>query len=376
MKIKYLIVLVVTVYCQSIHSQCMLDSIVITSMLIDPTSNEFNFDTNEDGLVNSNDEYIEICNTSNSDVDISNWILGDDDPPPFPDYMIPENTYITAGNCMLIVANYCPDSLSGTTCPTPDGVLSMNLEITGLLGNSGDVVSLFDEEGNSCSVVYGDYNCEDVDDLDIPGFDLENCENWGSDVDGCPLLISGDSCTYLPQALPVEFLSFKGYTNANSEVELIWETIVEGQNSIFVIEWRHEFRDQFYSIGELEGADNDYAIKSYSYTHQNPLSGGNYYRIKQIDINGQYSYTPQIVLPIGYEKSINVTPNITPDKIRIDGETDEYLVQVYNLSGQIVMKNRIVENKSHILLSNLIEGYYILRIFDGQQFESFKILKI
>ena len=80
------------------RSQCMLDSIVINSILSDPSGEEFRYDTNNDGLVNSDDEYIELCNTSvETTVDISGWQIGDDDPPPFSDYTLPDSIFLLPG---------------------------------------------------------------------------------------------------------------------------------------------------------------------------------------------------------------------------------------------------------------------------------------
>ena len=110
MRNTLLMILLLRMFCPYSIGQdtCTVNGIFINSLLIDPTGSENNYDTNGDGSVDSNDEFIEICNSSSEEVDLSGWILGDNDPPPYPDYTFPNETFLAAGDCLVLVAKLCP----------------------------------------------------------------------------------------------------------------------------------------------------------------------------------------------------------------------------------------------------------------------------
>ena len=59
--------------------------------------------------------------------------MGDDDSGAYPDFIFPDSTTIAAGECLLIVNDYCPNINFPDTCETPLEVISMNLNNTALL---------------------------------------------------------------------------------------------------------------------------------------------------------------------------------------------------------------------------------------------------
>ena len=353
--------------------ECFLDSVFIQSILIDPTGGNFNFDTNGNGQVDSNDEYVEICNASSQNLDISNWSLSDDDPPPSPDYTLPPNTIIESGECLLIVANYCLDEIN---CALPDHVVDMKLEFSGFLGNSGDVIALSDTLSNVCAVVYGSTDCSSVDPLDIPGFDINNCISWGQDVDGCPLLAVGDSCNYLPQALPVEFLEVKAIPTADQMVQIAWTAIEDAAHDRYFIEWKAQYELPFTTIGWLEANGSQNEVKSYSYMHLSPSKGVNLYRVGQIDFNGRKSYSPTVAANVILSDDVIITPNLVTHQFQVNGDADVYLLDLYSLSGQLIFENSEIRNNEFVDVRSLQKGYYFARVFNGIRTKNFKILKL
>ncbi|NNE26219.1 MAG: T9SS type A sorting domain-containing protein, partial [Saprospiraceae bacterium] len=357
MRISCLVLLLIGMYSHSAVTQCLVDSIEIKSLLIDPTGSSFNFDTNGDGLINSQDEYVEICNTSNSAVDLSSWQLGDDDSGAYPDYVFPDSTSIPPGGCLMIVNDYCPTIDHPASCDTPVEVMSMDLNNTALLGNSGDVVTLSNADGSvSCSIVYGSVECAEVDPLDIPPFDMTTCQDWGSDTDGCPLLMSGDSCTYLPVALPVVLEMFE-VQRIENEAYLKWITGIEVNNDRFEIEWSPD-ATLFEMIEIVEGAGNSSAAVNYSYVHTNPVHGDNYYRLKQIDLNGEYAYSGIRHVQIEKFDDPVIAPNRTADMFRILGLSDVADVSIYNLQGNLIIRRSGIYENRPIDISGLNSGMY------------------
>lgn len=89
--------------------------------------------------------------------------------------------------------------------------------------------------------------------------------------------------------LPIELVFFKAKLN-NDVVDLTWATAAEVNNNFFSIE-RSQDGQRFEVISTHAGAGNSTRILNYSSQDPNPLKGYNYYRLKQTDYDGQYSYS-------------------------------------------------------------------------------------
>lgn len=354
---------------------CYLDSIYINALLVDPSGSTFNFDTNGDGLINSNDEFVEICNASMDTVDVSSWRIGDDDPPPFPDFEIPSDIHIAPGACLLIVANYCPD-LPEDQCVTPSGVLNMGYTFSGFLGNAGDVVSIVDSIGNSCSVVYGSTVCSQIDPLDVPDFDEDGCDDWGGDIDGCPLLALGVDCDYEPVVLSVSLFDFDVVLKNQQHTYISWSTIESPDFDRYEVEWTSDLNTGFETIEVLKSKESESHISRYDYTHLFPVVGNNFYRLKIIDHNDDESFSQIAVVEKISDIHFKVQPTVVNGPIDIKSNNSEYVLRLFDMSGNLVSEDKINDFESRLDFSYLLSGVYILRLETGSYQESFKIIKI
>lgn len=90
-------------------------------------------------------------------------------------------------------------------------------------------------------------------------------------------------------ALPITLCLFdaKPY---NKDVMVRWKTASESNNDYFTVE-RSEDGVNFRNIGEVKGAGNSSHLISYYLLDSDYLKGINYYRLKQTDFNGKYSYS-------------------------------------------------------------------------------------
>ncbi|MEN3971800.1 lamin tail domain-containing protein [Sphingomicrobium sp. XHP0235] len=121
--------------------------LVINEILYDPSSTSG--DANGDGVVNTtNDEFIEIVNTSGNPIDISGYSLSDDDGD---DFVFPEGTVLAPGQAAVLFGGGTPTGdFGGALVFVDDGSIGSGLS------NSGDVVELRDAAGNLVdSVGYG-----------------------------------------------------------------------------------------------------------------------------------------------------------------------------------------------------------------------------
>ncbi len=104
----------------------------------------------------------------------------------------------------------------------------------------------------------------------------------------------------LTEIVPVELLAFTASVR-NSDVELLWSTATELNNLGFEIERSIDGQDNFVTVGFVDGKGSSTEINYYSFTDRPQVSGVNqiYYRLKQVDFDGTFSYSD--VVNVSYD---------------------------------------------------------------------------
>lgn len=109
--------------------------------------------------------------------------------------------------------------------------------------------------------------------------------------------------------LPVKLKSFSARL-VNNRVEVQWVTTDELNNELFTVE-RAGPDQQFTAIGTVPGAINHTGERTYGFVDENPLPELSFYRLKQTDIDGKFTYfdIKRIVNPRDKQFSLTVSPN-------------------------------------------------------------------
>ena len=117
------------------------------------------------------------------------------------------------------------------------------------------------------------------------------------------------SFTLLDDLLPVELTAFTG-TNTGGKILLEWETANETNNAGFSIE-RSTDGAVFHAIAFVEGNGTVSQASSYSYTDTAlPFTAGDlFYRLKQIDFDGQFAYAPVVSVSLDLPVQAALWPN-------------------------------------------------------------------
>jgi hypothetical protein len=164
--------------------------------------------------------------------------------------------------------------------------------------------------------------------------------------------------------LPVSWLDFTA-TRTPSGNLLNWSTSKEENNHYFIIERSYDGIN-FEAIGQISGAGNSSSNIFYSFLDNQASSGITYYRIKQVDIDGKYSYSPvRSVYSEGFSSvSVYPNPNNGIFNLKYHGGEGEIEIVIYNNLGQKVHQ-QILEgsgefNEAEINLSSLVKGVYHL----------------
>lgn len=139
--------------------------------------------------------------------------------------------------------------------------------------------------------------------------------------------------------LPVELIAFKA-EKAENAVNVTWATASEKSNAYFSVE-RSADGKNFTAIGQVEGNGTSNVTNNYVFADKNPLSNISYYRLKQVDFDGTFEYSPIVKVQMAGRNvalSLNAFPNPTADKINLQvaGLTEAASLQVFDLAGRVV----------------------------------------
>lgn len=137
---------------------------------------------------------------------------------------------------------------------------------------------------------------------------------------------------------PIELMSFEAKL-ANDRVELVWQTSQEINNHFFEIERSGEDH-QFAAIGRVDGAGNSHDVQSYNFYDQPLSTGRSYYRLKQVDYDGEFSYSPvvevEIEAPSQFELVLSPNPASTQTNMSIRSSKNQQVeLQILTLDGKM-----------------------------------------
>jgi len=188
--------------------------------------------------------------------------------------------------------------------------------------------------------------------------------------------------------LPVSLTSFKA-TKLEKDVLLTWDTASELNNHYFNIELaigEEEIRqNQFETIGSVTGSGTTNIPHHYEFTDKQPNKvGDRYYRLKQVDLDGQYTYSPVILVnfPEAYQVDVYPNPFCNALKIHYQTSTAQTLtIQLVDVQGQTVLSTKRYATEGVQIFDISIDvplpdGNYYLRIPEDKRFKASRLIKV
>lgn len=173
-----------------------------------------------------------------------------------------------------------------------------------------------------------------------------------------------------PVVLPLQLTGFT-VKKANGGAELNWSTSSEKNNDRFELE-RSTDGKVFEKIAQVKGGGNSLNKLSYSFTDKNPANGTNYYRLKQVDLNGKYTYSNSLTLEYNLSadnSKLILYPNPVVDEIILDlknNNSKTVIVCIIDAVGKCVKSSQV--NTSELIrqhVANLNSGVYFLEVSDS-----------
>lgn len=194
----------------------------------------------------------------------------------------------------------------------------------------------------------------------------------GNAGSNCHFTVSGTNIT----TLPIELLYFRTEEIANNRAEITWSTAAEPGNDYFTIQ--KSIDGITFSDWMIVDSKGNYA-NSYSVIDENPvLDQTSYYRLKQTDVSGEFSYSSISALTFKSAKKLtfelfpNPSSQQTETTMQLEGVPNlPVLLEIQNLQGSILSSKQIELNQSGKATlnfkHNLFNGIYLIKISQGNK---------
>lgn len=171
--------------------------------------------------------------------------------------------------------------------------------------------------------------------------------------------------------LPVTLLSFDAIVRTG-EVVLNWTTGMEQNNEGFIIEKSSDGID-FQAVDFVNGQGNSSVKTSYIYSDETVFET-TYYRLKQIDFDGNFEYSKTIVVSQFINSGLEVYPNPATSILNIaSNSTEESFVEISNMEGKIVLSKEFTNNISESV-TDFPAGWYLVKVVSSADVAFQKVL--
>ena len=302
------------------------------------------------------------------------------------------------------------DELKGTSGIYEDGVDSPQANVTvKLLNDQGEVVDetstnefgeyeftplkvgtyvvMFVRPNNDVSFVNANIGDDDA-------LDSEVINKQDGTTNGIAITVGGNviniSAGLQPGTLPVELVSFTGYWNQKSDVNTLnWITASEINNDYFEVERSLNLSNSFEKIGQVAGSGTSSVSNEYSFEDADiNLSGTYYYRLKQVDYNGDFDYSDVIAIDVNRigKAYLNILQNPIENDLSLEMFSEDGAMvtfAMFDINGRliesVIQDSKFIEkgiNRMTVDAQRLQRGQYILTVTIADERFVKKIIKL
>jgi len=185
--------------------------------------------------------------------------------------------------------------------------------------------------------------------------------------------------------LPVSFLGVNA-RQKGSGVSIDWSTSQEINSSSFDVEKSADGNSNWDLVASVNAAGNSSVVKNYNVYDAKPLNGVNFYRVKQIDKDGNFKYSKTVRVNLNFSKTgVSVLENPFYNSLTVDFSsaiTQSVSARLVDITGKqvAVQKWTISTGNTRMNFSNignLQQGMYILNISNasGEVLYNNKVIK-
>lgn len=182
-----------------------------------------------------------------------------------------------------------------------------------------------------------------------------------------------------PAALPIELKDFYARKMAQA-INLHWSTLTEKNFNHFEVERKVAGEADFKMITTVKGVGESTQLQEYQYTDVKAPYGSVYYRLKQVDNDGTFEYSPIVVVTRQAQGSWAAYPNPVnySGKFQIRAPEGNEILQIALISprGKVLwQKQEVTDQQVFSIPEEAKAGLYFVQIYTSQGQKTLKIIK-
>jgi len=170
--------------------------------------------------------------------------------------------------------------------------------------------------------------------------------------------------------LPITLVDFTA-TPEGSAVRLNWITASEYENALFTVE-RSKYGIEFEHVVDVPGAVFSTGLLNYTDLDRSPYSGLSYYRLRQTDLDGTFTYSTVVPVVIG---GIADRPLVVFGREGTVTAVHDFKAgsryELMDMTGRVISSgNTTMDGRTEVNGADLSHGAYVFRVQDGERMES------
>ena len=170
--------------------------------------------------------------------------------------------------------------------------------------------------------------------------------------------ITPDAVFVFTTPLPIELLSFTAVKEHQS-ARLNWATTQEINSSHFLIE--HSTGGMHYNVlANVPASGNSSQQQWYGYAHPAPARGLNYYRLRLVDKDGSFRYSPVRTLFFEDSRPLVLRPNPASTAVTIEVAEKGGTIRIAGVSGKVLRQFEMKNNQVKLDLATWAAGIYFV----------------
>lgn len=195
---------------------------------------------------------------------------------------------------------------------------------------------------------------------------VPNCEGISASPSNSNLYAT---VTVVSSPLPVELASFN-VKAVSEKVFLSWRTASELNNQGFDIE-RSSNGKNWQTLGFVPGHGTTQEEQFYSFKDEHPLPGSNYYRLRQVDLDGKFEYSDiRSVMLRGSTDGLEIYPNpVSSGQLNVNFAEEPQgaaTLRIFDASGKLLYQEQLTNQLNQAYYGNLSGGIYFIEVTSGQ----------
>jgi len=171
------------------------------------------------------------------------------------------------------------------------------------------------------------------------------------------------NCAIVP--LPVGYSHWDA-TRVNEEVRLVWSTEYEKNNAKFYIQ-RSATGSVWETIGAVNGKGTSDKGNNYAYTDKDPMETVSYYRLMQVDYDGEASYTSILAVKANNVNELKIYPNPAVNSFTVltNGSKIDEIILTDLVGKAYPIEYTINDNQILVNCANYASGSYTLTVISN-----------